>query len=82
MKTAVCKDRRPCFARERGSKRCRILMESYDGTGKMCPFRKSKMTDIVIPEILFLEKKVPWIKKPGTKKIYRARRKERLRAMK
>lgn len=57
-------------------------MESYDGTGKMCPFRKSKMTDIVIPEILFLEKKVPWIKKPGTKKIYRARRKERLRAMK
>lgn len=39
-----CSDKRPCFARERGTHRCKILIETYN-EGKMCPFCKKKRVD-------------------------------------
>lgn len=36
-----CMDKRPCFARERGSRRCLALVEVYN-EGRMCPFCKQK----------------------------------------
>ena len=35
-----CKDKRPCFARQRGTRLCTALSEVYEGTGVMCPFCK------------------------------------------
>lgn len=39
-----CLDKRPCFARTR-EKRCKALIQSYDYTGRLCPFCKQKRTD-------------------------------------
>ena len=35
-----CKDKRPCFARQRNTRICTALSELYEGTGRMCPFCK------------------------------------------
>lgn len=43
MEYPKCTDKRPCFARKRTAtdrNRCTLLKETYDGTGKMCPFCK------------------------------------------
>lgn len=42
-----CTDKRPCFARQRGTRYCKALTELYDGTGRMCPFckRDKEVTD-------------------------------------
>lgn len=37
-----CMDRRPCFARMRGSRLCTVLNQPYE-TGMMCPFCKPKI---------------------------------------
>lgn len=38
-----CTDKRPCFARTRDRK-CKALIITYDGEGRMCPFCKKKRT--------------------------------------
>ena len=35
-----CSDTRQCFARSNGS--CKILRETYEGTGRKCPFAKAE----------------------------------------